>query len=167
MLENTHILNFQVILLGCPRECKWKPRQRGDVVGRLIEVHPTGGDLFFLRMLLLRKKGCCSFEDLRTVRGVLYDTSKETCEAIVHQNDNQWHEAMIENSHCSLAKELRKMFVNILAYSQISDPLMLWNSHWKCMSDDIILTRRRLTGYYNLNLFDFDLKNNSLAGVED
>lgn len=38
------------------QSAKWKMRQRGDVVGRLTEVHATSGDLLYLRMLLLRRK---------------------------------------------------------------------------------------------------------------
>ncbi|XP_074327973.1 uncharacterized protein LOC141665888 [Apium graveolens] len=47
---------FPMHFTWLPRDCKWKPRQRGDVVGRLTEVHATGGDLLYLRMLLMRRK---------------------------------------------------------------------------------------------------------------
>ncbi|XP_074347667.1 uncharacterized protein LOC141686539 [Apium graveolens] len=62
---------------------KWKLRQRGDVVGRLAEVHATTGELFHLRMLLLRCKGALSFSQLRTIDGTTYDTFKEACGALV------------------------------------------------------------------------------------
>ncbi|XP_074374145.1 uncharacterized protein LOC141714530 [Apium graveolens] len=47
-----------------------KPRQRGDVVGRLTEVHAIGGDLLYIRMLLMRIKGSTSFDELRTVEEI-------------------------------------------------------------------------------------------------
>ncbi|XP_074333891.1 uncharacterized protein LOC141671486 [Apium graveolens] len=43
------------------RACKWKRRQRGIVIGRLSEVHPSQGDTIFLGMLLLRSRGATSF----------------------------------------------------------------------------------------------------------
>ncbi|XP_074323776.1 uncharacterized protein LOC141660687 [Apium graveolens] len=63
------------------------------------------------------KKGSRSFEDLKTVNGHIHKTFKEACAALgLQQNDNQWHEAIAENSHTSLPPQLRAMFVNILAY---------------------------------------------------
>lgn len=38
------------------KDCRWKVRERGEVVGRLSAVHATAGDLLYLRMLLLQKK---------------------------------------------------------------------------------------------------------------
>ncbi|XP_074361920.1 uncharacterized protein LOC141702133 [Apium graveolens] len=114
-----------------PRPGIWKERKRGDVIGRLSEVHSSSGELLYLRMLLHRKKGSRFFEDLKTVNGHIYETFKEACATLgLLQNDNQWHEAIAENSHTSLSPQLRAMFVNILAYSPISDPLRLWEANW-------------------------------------
>ncbi|XP_074336915.1 uncharacterized protein LOC141674090 [Apium graveolens] len=114
-----------------PRPGIWKERKRGDVIGRLSEVHSSSGELLYLRMLLLRKKGAKSFQDLKTFNEQIHETFKEACSALgLLQNDNQWHEAIAENSHTSLSPQLRVMFVNILSYSLISDPLRLWEAHW-------------------------------------
>ncbi|XP_074322869.1 uncharacterized protein LOC141659841 [Apium graveolens] len=72
-----------------PSSERWKLRQRGDVVGRLTEVHATNGELLYLRMLLLRKKGCLSFSDLKTVDGVTYDTFKDVCGALGLLNNDK------------------------------------------------------------------------------
>ncbi|XP_074347409.1 uncharacterized protein LOC141686263 [Apium graveolens] len=150
-----------------PRECKWKERQRGDVVGRLSEVHAIAGDLLYLRMLLMRRKGCLTFEDIRTVNGHVYDSFKETCAALgLLQDDRQWHEAMVENSESSFPNQLREMFVNILAYCSVTDPLALWNEHWRCMSGDIEHNRRRVMQDNNIRLSEFDIKNYALAEIE-
>ncbi|WOG92304.1 hypothetical protein DCAR_0311567 [Daucus carota subsp. sativus] len=149
-----------------PKECKWKYRQRGDVVGRLSEVHATAGDLLYLRMLLMRKKGCLGFEDIRTVDGVVYDTFKEACGAMgLLQDDNQWHEALSENSHSAFPHQLREMFVNILAHNTVADPLLLWTRHWKCMSEDILRKQRSTTGINDLELPEVDIHNYTLAGI--
>lgn len=143
----------------------WKERKRGDVIGRLSEVHSSSGELLYLRMLLLRKKGATSFQDLRTIDGKVHQSFKEACSALgLLQNDHQWHEAIAENAHTSMPPQLRAMFVNILAYSPISDPLRLWESQWRCMSDDIIILRRHLLNDPHLCLTDDDVKNYALAG---
>lgn len=81
----------------------WKQRERGMVIGRLSDVHASGGDTFYLRMLLMRQKGATSFKDLRTVNDQLYSTFKEACQALgLLRNDNQWHEAMSENDATSM-----------------------------------------------------------------
>ncbi|XP_074336941.1 uncharacterized protein LOC141674115 [Apium graveolens] len=148
-----------------PRPGIWKERKRGDVIGRLFEVHLSSGELLYLRMLLLRKKGSRSFEDLKTVNGHIHETFKEGCVALgLLQNDNQWQEAITENSHTSLPPQLRAMFVNILAYSPISDPLRLWEANWQCMSHDIFIIRRHMLNDPHIYLSDEDLKNYALAG---
>ncbi|XP_074373867.1 uncharacterized protein LOC141714234 [Apium graveolens] len=86
-----------------PRLGIWKKRKRGDVIGRLSEVHSSNGELLYLHMLLLRKKGSKYFEDLKTVNGHIHETFKEACAALgLLQNDNQWHESIAEKSHTSL-----------------------------------------------------------------
>ncbi|XP_074376809.1 uncharacterized protein LOC141718324 [Apium graveolens] len=98
----------------------------------LIEVHATGGDLLYLRMLLMRRKGCTSFDDLRTVEGHVFESFNEACAALgLLQNDSQWHEAV-----------------------------------WKCMSDDIILRKRKECRNGNLQLPDCDIQNYALAEIE-
>lgn len=53
-------------------EKRWHRRQskRTPSVGRLLYVHPTCGELFYLRLLLTAQVGCCSFADVRTVQGL-------------------------------------------------------------------------------------------------
>ncbi|XP_074355682.1 uncharacterized protein LOC141695325 [Apium graveolens] len=62
--------------------------------------------------------------------------------------------------------QLRTMFVNIVVYSPISHPRSLWDTHWGCMSDDIVLMRRHLTNNPNLCLSDYDIQNYVLAEIE-
>ena len=148
-----------------PRVCRWKERQRGDVVGRLSEVHATAGELLYLRMLLMRKKGAINFQDVRTVDNHVYDTFKEACAALgLLENDSQWHHAMFENSHSAMPNQLREMFVNILAYCSVTDPGALWNAHWKSMSEDILGIRRRASNNPELQLSDIDIQHYAIAG---
>ncbi|XP_074346831.1 uncharacterized protein LOC141685636 [Apium graveolens] len=147
-----------------PQPGIWKQRKRGDVIGRLAEVHSSSGELLYLCMLLLMIKGVVCFDDLKTVNDHVYNSFHEAYAVLgILQNDQQWHEAIGENAHTSMPPQLRAMFVNILVYSPISHPRSLWEAHWGCMSDDILLVRRHLTGNPNLCLSDIEIQNYALA----
>ncbi|XP_074342440.1 uncharacterized protein LOC141679997 [Apium graveolens] len=112
-------------------------------------------------------KGVISFDDLKTVNGHVHNSFHEACVALgILQNDQQWHEAIAENAHTSMLPQLRAMFINILVYSPISHPRSLWEAHWGCMSNDIVLLRQHLTNNPNLCLLDFEIQNYALTEIE-
>jgi hypothetical protein len=51
---------------------EWRPRKGPTKIGRAIYINPSCGELYYLRMLLNVAKGATSYEDLRTISGVLY-----------------------------------------------------------------------------------------------
>jgi hypothetical protein len=54
-------------------------RKISSKIGRIYHVHPSCGELFFMRMLLLVVTGATCFEDLRRDNGTLHDTFKQAC----------------------------------------------------------------------------------------
>ena len=60
----------------------WHRRKSRKCIGRMFYVHPSSGERFYLRMLLNIVKRVQSFEEIRTVNGVTYETYKATCYAI-------------------------------------------------------------------------------------
>ncbi|XP_074378070.1 uncharacterized protein LOC141719593 [Apium graveolens] len=149
------------------KTAKWKLRQRGDVVGRLAEVHAATGDLLYLRMLLLRCKGALSFIQLKTIDGTTYDTFKEACGALVPlNNDKQWHDALEENAFSAMPTQIRAMFVNILENCSVSDPLALWEKHWPAFSNDVLYMRRKISDNIHLTLSKYEIQNYALAEIE-
>lgn len=145
---------------------KWKEREKGTVVGRIIDIHTSAGETFFLRMLLMHVKGSTSFEDLRTVNGKVYKTFKEACDALgLLKDDRQWHVALQENALSAMPRQLRELFVHILTNNTVADPLRLWTENWKSMSEDIVYNRRRLTNNSTLHLTNDEIQNWSLAGT--
>src|SRR6266540_973978 len=56
-------------------------KHRDGKIGQLHYVHPSTGERYYLRMLLLIVKGACSYEALRTHNNVLFPTFKEACKA--------------------------------------------------------------------------------------
>ena len=61
---------------------KWTKRKKGRSVGRIYYAHPASGEKYYMRMLLNVVKGCTSFEDIRTVNGVVHTSYKAACEAL-------------------------------------------------------------------------------------
>lgn len=62
----------------------WTPRQRRDhrSIGRVRWIHPRAGEEFYLRRLLLSRRGQTSFEHARTVDGRVHETFKAACVAL-------------------------------------------------------------------------------------
>ncbi len=52
----------------------WTARVRGETItiGRMYTVAPTGGERFYLRLLLHHVPGATCYEDVRTVNGHLF-----------------------------------------------------------------------------------------------
>lgn len=148
------------------KNCEWKVRNQGLVVGRMMSVHATSGELFYLRMILTRIKGATSFKDLPTVHGRVYQTFKEACNALgLLDNDKEWHHAIQEKSHYATASKLRELFVHIIVHCQVINPSELWNVHRRHFQDDILYNRRRLLQNQDLQLTDAQIENFALAGM--
>ncbi|CAN1777182.1 hypothetical protein LINPERHAP1_LOCUS13946 [Linum perenne] len=104
-------------------------------------------------MLLHIVKGCTSFEDIRTVNGKTYDSFKQTCNAHGFlTNDGEWNNCLEEVSFTATAREMRKLFVTMLLYCQVSDVKSLWEKNWTLLSDDILFSRRQELRLPNLEL---------------
>ncbi|GBN09448.1 hypothetical protein AVEN_116677-1 [Araneus ventricosus] len=60
----------------------WKKQQRGgqNVIGRLPVVSILDIERYYLRMLLLRKSGAISFDDILTVNGLRCITFQQACQ---------------------------------------------------------------------------------------
>ena len=100
-------------------------------------VGPSGGERFYLRMLLTIVKGAMSFEDLRTYDGVVHQNFKSTCIARgLLDSDDQWDRSLTEAALWQGGFQLRQLFVCILLHCQPADPLELWRNHSVNLADD-------------------------------
>jgi hypothetical protein len=60
-------------------------------------VHPSSGERYYLRMLLLVVKGAQSYDSVRTYNNITYSTFKEACNAHgLLSNDQEWYNAFDE-----------------------------------------------------------------------
>lgn len=116
-------------------------------------------------MLLSRVRGPTCYNDLRTHAGVVYNTYAETCSALgLLHDDGEWHETIKENAETAMPYQIRSLFVHIIVNYKVSDVYDLWITHWRSMSEDILVKRRNLTSTPNLELTDQELQNYTLAG---
>ncbi|GBN15496.1 hypothetical protein AVEN_64870-1 [Araneus ventricosus] len=78
---------------------KWQKRQRGgqQVIGRMPVVNIQDSERYYLRLLLLRKLGAVSFEDLKTVDGIVCNTFQHACKMQgLLEGDQHWYDTLNE-----------------------------------------------------------------------
>ena len=118
---------------------RWNRRKKGigGKIGRMYFVGPSGGERFYLRLLLTVTKGPTSFNDLRTFGSVVYDTFKSACIARgLLDSDDQWDHSITEAALWQSGSQLRELFICILLHCHPANPLQLWTDHVQSLSDD-------------------------------
>ncbi|WVZ95295.1 hypothetical protein U9M48_041079 [Paspalum notatum var. saurae] len=125
----------------------WAPRQnRRKKVGRLANVGPNQGDAYYLRMLLHISKGAKSYSALRTIEGHTYPTFQAACQALgLLGDDREWSYAISDAAHWALPYQLRELFVTLLLFCHVTDPLDLFEEHVNVMGQDAIYRLNQMT----------------------
>eukprot|EP00889_Picochlorum_renovo_P006425 jgi/Picre1/33455/NNA_008779.t1 len=128
---------------------RWARRKRNTrCVGRLPFVHPQDRERWCLKQLLCALPGATSWDDLKTVRNteeggkptqVVCPSFEEACrQRGMLENDDLWCSGMDEAVREAMPCQLRMMFVEMLAFCNISDPKMLWNRYKTALSEDYL-----------------------------
>ncbi|KAF8113594.1 hypothetical protein N665_0047s0003 [Sinapis alba] len=145
----------------------WSERKKRVQIGRIVNVHPSSGDRYYLRILINKIKGPRSYDELKTFNDVKYPDYKSVCYAKGYLDNNVlWHESMSECSTWATPFQIRDMFVTFLINYFVSSPKDLWEHSWKSMSEDILYKRQRILGHKNLQLDDENLEQYTLIEVE-
>ena len=102
-------------------------KRSSDTIGRVHVVNPVAGDIYFLRILLHHDhcKGKSSFDDLRTVGGVLMD------------------QALTEVAATKMPSATRELFVTILRFCMPSNPQELFDRHHIEWADDFVVEAQK------------------------
>ena len=114
-------------------------RRRGGsrVISRMYSVSPLEQEKFFLRLLLLHRRGVTGYTDLRTIDGEVLSNFREACIRLHLLADyTEYHQAMVEASAFQMPRQLQQMFATICIYCQPTDPLQLWNNHQAALTED-------------------------------
>jgi hypothetical protein len=141
--------------------------KREPSIGRLVYVHPSSGELFYLCMLVNHKAGCTSYSNIRTFRNQVCDTYRSACEKLgLLGDDKEWTEAFTEASAWANARELRLLFTHMLLYCEITNPLHLWTEQWHHMSDDIVCHIRKVANTHSNCIPQTDIQQHVLYEIE-
>ena len=104
----------------------------------MYKVNPTG-ESSFLRLLLLQAKEATSWEDVRTVNGIVLETFREACVLKgLLQDDTERQNTLSEAVLTHMPKQLRQLFSITLTFCEPDNPLHLWNTYKAFMMEDFI-----------------------------
>ncbi|KAF3614012.1 hypothetical protein T459_07050 [Capsicum annuum] len=95
----------------------WTRCQQRNAIGRVVTCHPTEGERYYLRLLLINVRGPKSYKDLLTVNGEFYNTFRESAEKReLLLCDNNLIECMSEAVGYQMPSSLRHLFAVLLTY---------------------------------------------------
>jgi hypothetical protein len=116
----------------------WQKRTPCHKIGRMYYVHPTAGELYYLRMLLMIVKVATSYVDLRTFSGTVYATFREACEARgLLESDNEWSLLFDEAIVSASSHQLRQLFVTVTLHCSVCNVRALFDKYCLYFRDDI------------------------------
>lgn len=117
---------------------RWVRQATGDMcIGRVASVSPRNVEAYHLRLLLLNVPGATSFDYLRTIDGVVYDTFKQAALArglIV--DDREWFRCMEEAALYMMPYQLRSLFAMLVIHCEVASPAELWEQFRAAMTED-------------------------------
>ena len=103
-------------------------------------MSPTDTEKFHLRLLLLHVPGAMSYNDLKTVNGVVCASFQDACiQSHLLTDDNEYSETIAEASNFQIPKH-HSMFATICIYCQPSDSLLLWTTHKDALIEEFAAT---------------------------
>lgn len=118
----------------------WKPRKkdRGKTLGRMYFVSPKDTERYYLRILLLHRRGAYSFNDLKTIDGITHETFKAAANSLgLVTDDREYDKVLQEAAEKYSPSQIRHLFSNILIFCNPFSPQTLWDDHCDAMSEDI------------------------------
>jgi hypothetical protein len=89
-------------------------------------------------VLLNHVAGSQSFEDLKTVDGVLCDNFREAAERRgLIEADNTLNQSLTKSAQWAMPVSLRRLFATILVFCEARDVRGLWDRHLEEMSEGV------------------------------
>jgi len=106
-------------------------------IGRMYTVSPNDAERFYLRLLLLNVSGPQSFDDLKTVDGVICETFRDAAaKRELLLDDQEYRYCLEEAIFYQMSSQLRELFAIILVFGTPSNPLQLWTTFSGNFCDD-------------------------------
>ena len=102
-------------------------------------MQPSDPQRFALGLLLLHQRGVTSFEDLRTVDGLLYDTFTDAARAMGLLEDYaEYRRCLQEASIMNMPSQMRQLFATLMVFQTPSDMRTLFEEFKEAMCEDYI-----------------------------
>jgi len=142
-----------------------------------VYAHLAEGERYFLRVLLNHVRGATSFENLRTVAGIMYPTFRETCEKRgLIERDQTIDDCLSEATTFQMPASLRRLFATILVFCEATNIRGLWDNHKESFSEDYSRNNPNTTAVEQMVLRDIrdliqsmgkDIRNYDLPELND
>ena len=155
----------------------WQRRKQRGQVGLIVYAHPAEGERYFLRVLLNHVRGATSFENLRTVAGIMYPTFRETCEKRgLIERDQTIDDCLSEATTFQMPAALRRLFATMLVFCEATNIRGLRDKHKESFSEDYSRNNPNTTAVEQMVLRDIrdliqsmgkDIRNYDLPGLND
>ncbi|XP_049345373.1 uncharacterized protein LOC125809839 [Solanum verrucosum] len=128
---------FPEYFVWSTKDKMWTRRKQRSVIGRVVTCHPTEGERYYLRLLLMNVRGPKSYEDLLKVDAEYCSTFRESAEkrGLLHC-DNNLVECMSEAVTYQMPYNLRRLFATLLVYCNPANPAEIWKQFEAQMSED-------------------------------
>ena len=119
-------------------------------------------------MLLHTVTGPRSFEDIKTVNSVIYQTYQAACKALdLIEDDSHWDDTLKEASVTDSPSKLRQLFAIIIVFCHTSEPIELWTKYKKYSYDDYGRNLIKSFSDIDLDLYIEQLENRCLIDLEN
>ena len=100
----------------------WHLRKKGFVIGCMYYCNLFVREKFYMQLLLTVVQGSQSFEHLRIVNGITYDTFREACVALgLTLNDQEWLDTFAEAVIFALGKALQRLLVTAMVHGDFAN----------------------------------------------
>ncbi|CEM06285.1 unnamed protein product [Vitrella brassicaformis CCMP3155] len=139
--------NFPQHFVWNQKNKRWTRRRHGSTIGRVYNVSPAAGERFFLRILLHHIPGAKSFQDLRTVDGVVHSDFRSACNALgLFRENAESIDCLQQAKEWQMPHQMRHLFVELLDQQLVSKPEQLWEQFKVDLAADYIHRWRVVIG---------------------
>ncbi|KAL4559822.1 hypothetical protein LXL04_031968 [Taraxacum kok-saghyz] len=161
-------VDFPTMFTWHAKEKEWLPRKNGMSIGRLYFVSPSSGEKYYLRLLLNVVRGPLTFQDIRTVDGVVHPTYMSACKALsLLGNDVEWVESIRDAAQWQSGNRLRELFVSILMFCSVADPAKFFWDAYPFLSEDVVRIQQRLLQNNNVVFSPEEVANYTLFYIDN
>lgn len=97
-----------------------------------------------MRVLINKIRGPRSYDDIKTVEGVVQPTYEDACYKLgLLDDDKEYIEGLRELSFWASGQYVRKFFAQMLLSESLSSPKFVWKATKDILSEDILYIERR------------------------